>query len=82
MNTQDDADMQKLIIAVSCSGKMVATESQESAELWDTTTWEVVRRTDYESGVSIAFSPDEDQVAVLSGSLVTLWDINNPENGL
>ena len=59
MNTQDDADMQKLIITVLHSGKMVATKSQESAELWDTMTWKVVRHMDYKSGVRIAFSPDE-----------------------
>ena len=45
-------------------------------------TWEVIRRTDTESRVDIAFSPDENQVAVLSNSLITLWDINNPENRL
>ena len=37
---------------------------------------------DYKSHVKIAFSPDENQVAVWSDSLITLWDINNPENGL
>ena len=37
---------------------------------------------DYEYGIDIAFSPDENQVAVLSGSLITVWNINNPENYL
>ena len=30
----------------------------------------------------IAFSPDENQIAVLSESLLSVWDINNPENRL
>jgi len=59
MNIQDDADMQKLIITVSHSGKMAATKSQKSTELWDIMTWKVVRHIDYKSGVRIAFSPDE-----------------------
>ena len=37
---------------------------------------------DYEYGMDIAFSPDENQIAVLSNSLITVWDINNPENRL
>ena len=37
---------------------------------------------DYESCVRIAFSLDENQVAVFSGFFVTLWDTNNPENCL
>ena len=45
-------------------------------------TSEVIRHIDSESGIKIAFSPDGKQVAVLSNSLLTLWDINNPENGL
>jgi len=71
--------MQEFIPAVSCSRKMVATKS---AELWDTMTWEVVRHMDNKSHVEIAFSPDENQVAIWSDSPITLWDINNPENGL
>ena len=35
---------------------------------------------DYKDDMKIVFSPDENQVAVLSNSLITLWDINNPEN--
>ena len=40
MDTQDndDADMQKFIPAVSHSGKIVATESMQSVEFWNTTT--------------------------------------------
>ena len=59
MNTQDNADMQKLIITILYSGKMVVIKSQKSAELWDTMTWKVVRHIDYKSGVRIAFSPDK-----------------------
>jgi len=83
MDTQDDVqdDVWKFI-AVSPSGKMVVTESIRSVEFWDTTTWEVIRRMDSKFGMKIAFSPDENQVAVLSKSLLTLWDINNPENRL
>ena len=79
MDTQDDV---REVIAVSPSGKMVATQSTRSVEFWDTTTWEVIRHMDSESGMKIAFSPDENQIAVLSESLLTVWDINNPENGL
>ena len=32
--------------------------------------------------VKVAFSSDENQIAVLSNSLITLWNINNPENRL
>jgi len=78
MDTQDDGDMRE----VSHSGKMVATISKRSIELRNTTTSEVVRRMDNESHVEIAFSPDDSQVAVLSDSLITLWDINNLENCL
>jgi len=79
MDTQDDV---RKVIAVSPSGKMVATTSERSVELWDTTTWEVVMHMDYESHVEISFSPDENQVAVLSKSLLSVWNINNPENRL
>ena len=59
MNTQDNTDMQKLIIAVSYSRKMVATKSTQSVELWNITTWEVIRYMDYKSHVEISFSPDK-----------------------
>jgi len=58
MNTQHDGDMRE-VIAVSHSGKMVATISKRSIELRDTTTSEVVRHMDSESHVDIAFSPDD-----------------------
>ena len=79
MDTQDDVWK---VIAVSSSGKMVVTQSKRSIELRDTNTSEVVRCMDYEDDMKIAFSPDENQVADLSNSLITIWDINNPENGL
>jgi len=79
MDTQDDV---RKVIAVAPSGKMVATKSTRSIELWDTATSEVIRHMDSESGMKIAFSPDENQVAVFSDSLITVWDINNPEDGL
>jgi len=79
MDTQDD--MQG-IIAVSPFRKMVATQSKQFVELWDTTTWKVIRCIDHENGMKIAFSPDGNHVAVLLNSLVTIWNINNPENCL
>ena len=79
MDTQDDV---RKFIAVSPSGKMVATKSTRSVEFWDTVTSEVIRRMDNEDDMRIAFSPDENQVAVLSNSLITVWDVNNPENRL
>ena len=82
MDTQHNANMQKFISVVSCSRKIVATESQVFTNLWDTITWEVVRYIDYESCMRIAFLPNEIQIAVLSGSFVILWNTNNTENCL
>jgi len=80
-NTQDDTDMQQ-VITLSHSGKVVATKPQKSRniEFLDTATREVVARTDIEHGenMEIAFSPDEDQVAFLSESLITICDITQP----
>ena len=75
------------IVAFSPSGKMVATVSREDehVELWDTTTWEPVGPRDVESApgiIEVAFSADDKRIAVLSGSLVTIRDISNPENRL
>ena len=71
MNTQDDVWE---VIAVSPSGNMVATQSKQSIKLQDTVTLEVIRYIDYENedNMRIAFSPDKNQVAVLSNSLITL----------
>jgi len=79
--TQDETNL-PYIIAIPHSRKVVATKSKQSVEFRDTTTWEVVGCMDTESRVKVAFSSDENQVAVLSNSLITLWDINNPENRL
>jgi len=79
------AQDQRRIVAFSPSGKMVATESREHVEFWDTTTWEPVGPRDVESGpgiTEVAFSADDKRIAVLSGSLVTICDISNPENRL
>jgi len=37
---------------------------------------------DYKDDMKIAFSPDKNQMTVLSKYLLTICDINNPENGL
>jgi len=82
MDTQDDTDTQQ-VIRISPSGKVAATVSLPSynVEFLDTNTWEVVARTDveYEDGTDIAFSPDDNQAALLSKSLVTICDIMHPE---
>jgi len=76
----------KEFIALSPSGKILATGSRKSkhVELWDTTTWECVgpRIVEHNYGTDIAFSADDNRIAVFSGSLVTIWDINNLENCL
>ena len=81
-DTQDDTDRQR-VIRISPSGKMAATESQQShnIELLDTSTGEVVAHLDveYEDRMSIAFSPDDNQVATLSESLITICDTMHPE---
>ena len=72
------------IMASPRSGKMVAIVSQKDGhlELWDTTTWERVGPRDVGYASQVAFSADEERIAVLSGSLVTICDISNPENRL
>jgi len=79
-------DQERHIIALSPSGKIVATGSwgDRQLELWDTTTWERVgpRDVEYADDTEIAFSPHDKRIAVLSKSLVTIWDINHPENCL
>jgi len=83
--TQDDTDKPR-IIAFSPSGKMVATKSRQSTyiELRDTATWELVEHKDfrYESKIEVAFSADDNRIAVLSGSLLTVYDMNLLENRL
>jgi len=80
MDTQADVDMPKFI-AFSRSGNMVATRSGQSRiEFLDTTSGEVVSRTDIDDDVKIAFSPDEDQVAFLSKSHITICDTVHPND--
>jgi len=80
MDTQADVDMPKFI-AFSRSGNMVATRSGQShIEFLDTTTGEVVSRTDIDDVMKIAFSPDEEQVAFLSESRITICDTVHPNN--
>ena len=78
MDTQADVDMPEFI-AFSRFGNMVATRSGQShIELLDTATGEVVSRTDIDKqdydDMKIAFSPDENQVAFLSRSRITICD--------
>ena len=81
-DTRNDTDAPR-VITISLSGKMVVAQSQQSSniEFLDTTTGEVVARTniEYNSSMEIALSPDEEQVALLSASLITIWDIMHPE---
>jgi len=75
-----------LIIAFSPSGKMVATRSRRSddVELRDTTNRKFAgpMSVKYKRGIEIAFSTDDNRIAVSTGSLVTTWDIVHPENHL
>jgi len=71
------------VIAISSSGKIVVVESHQSSKVkvLDTTTRGAVARTDieYKDDVDIAFSSDEEQVAFLSKSLITICDVMHPE---
>jgi len=82
MDTQDDTDTRQ-VIGISSSGKVAATVSLQShnVEFLYTNTWEVLARTDveYEDGTDIAFSPDDNQAAFLSKSLVTICNIMHLE---
>ena len=73
--TQDNTDRQQ-IIGFLPSGNMVALKST-CVELLDTTTWELVESRDIEGTFEAVFSPDDNWIAVLSESLVTIWDINH-----
>ena len=80
-DTQDDTDTRR-VRAISPSGTMVVIESQKSfnVEVLNTTTGEVVDFGMYNKRVEdAAFSPDEDQVAVLFNTLITICDIMHPE---
>jgi len=82
IDTQDDTDTRR-VIRISPSGKVVATESQQShnIRLVDTNTGEVVAHlnVEYEDGMKVAFSPDGNQAAILSESLITICDTMHPE---
>jgi len=82
IDTQDDTATRQ-VIRISPSGKLAATESQQShnVKLLDTNTGEVIAHIDveYEDGMEIAFSPDDNQVAILSRSLITICDTMHPE---
>ena len=79
-NTQDDTDMLR-VISFSHSGKMAATKSRSAHVEFRDTTGEAVWRTniEYKNDMNIAFSPDDNQVAFLSDSLITICDIMHPE---
>jgi len=80
MDTQADVDIPQFIGFLR-SGDMVATRSGKSnIEFLDAATGEVVSRTDIDDDMEIAFSPDEDQVAFLSESLITICDTVHPNN--
>jgi len=91
-NTEDLVDNQPVtqdrdvpeIIAFSPSGKMAAIKSRQSAhtELRDTTTWGLVGPSDIEYKPEVAFSADDNRIAVFTESLVTIYDVNHPENRL
>ena len=82
IDTQDDTHTRQ-VITVSPSGKVAATESQQShnIKLLDTNTGEVVAHIDveYKDRMKIAFPPDDNQAAILSRSLITICDTMHPE---
>ena len=81
-DTTDTRDVRQ-VISISPSEKMKVRSSQQShsVEFLDTSTSKVVAHTDieYEGNTKIAFSPNEEQVAFLSKSLITICDIMHPE---
>jgi len=81
MDTQADADMPEFA-AFSRSGKIVATKSKrsQSIEVLDTATKQVIACTDFDNGMDVVFSPDEDQVALWSDSLITVCDVMHLNN--
>jgi len=79
--TQDITDVPE-IIGFSSSGKIVATKSRRSVyvELRDTTTWELVGPRDVNYGPQIAFTADDNRMAVLYRDFVTIYDMAHLEN--
>ena len=79
-----DGSNERRVIGMSPSGKMIITRPRGSSKVkfLDATTREVVAHTDIEyedDGMKITFSPDEEQVAFSSKSLITIYDIMHPE---
>ena len=71
-----------IIIAFSRSGKMAATKSQQGyVKLRDTTTWKP-RDVECKGSAEIVFSAEDNQMTVLTDSLVTIYDVNHPESCL
>lgn len=86
VDTQDDTDIPR-VIALSHFGTMAAVKSPRSdiVEFRDTTTGAVIGRKDiamYDYATGIAFSPDCDQIAFSSESLITVCNLIHPENCL
>ena len=81
-DTRDDTDVTR-VITLSHSGKIMVTKSQQflNIKFLDAATGEVIAHTDikYEDKMDIAFSPDEDEVAFLSESFITICDKMHPE---
>ena len=80
-DTQDDTDTRQ-VFRMSPSGTIVVTQSQKSSnvELLNTTTGEIVDIDMHNKPFwDATFSPDEDQVAFLSDTLITICDIMHPE---
>jgi len=75
-DTQDDTYTRQ-VIRISPSGKVAVTALEfYNIKILDANTGKVVARTDveYEDGMSIAFPPNDSQVAFLSEYLITIWD--------
>jgi len=74
--TQDDT-VERRIIKLSPSGNIAVAVGFSYIELWDTATRELVGPRDIERDSQVVFSTDDNRIAVVSGSLVTIWDINH-----
>ena len=81
MDTQDDTNLRQGIL-ISRSGKMVATEAKRShgIDFLDTTTGGVISLRNFADHTGIVFSPEEDQAAFWSKSLITICDIMHLDN--
>jgi len=80
-DTQDDTDIRQ-VFRMSLSGTIVVIQSQKSSsmELLDTMTGDIVDIDMHNKPFwDTTFSPDEDQVAFLSDTLITICDIMHLE---